>query len=383
MKKNGDVSILLDDGKKHKDQECKKKDTQLDWSVLDTNLSPGDVVAAVENGPINLDASTTIGGATISTGLHTTDTNLNEGEVEAFVTNGIGTISGDVGVIGSITAGQTLLVGTSISAGTEGGEITLAHGTSDPSDTWHIDRVGIGDASRLRVFRPGNEILSVLASTVTSPVNKLDVNGVIRGQSLAGVGGVLIVGDDSTIVDVNAANTMGLYGNQNPALGNLRLGSNGPTIYGKDGNLGIGESNPVYGLDINGVIRGQSGTGVGDVLIVGDDSKIVDVNAANTMGLYGNQNPALGNLRLGTSGSTIYGKYGNLGIGASDPQATLDIAGNVAINGSPVIDAAGKWVGDPSGLIGPRRDQRHQWDQRNEFLGGWRRNRHYNRQCGH
>ena len=33
VKKNGDVNILLGDGKKHKDNECKKKDTQLDWNI--------------------------------------------------------------------------------------------------------------------------------------------------------------------------------------------------------------------------------------------------------------------------------------------------------------------------------------------------------------
>ena len=44
---------------------------------------------------------------------------------------------------------------------------------------------------------------------------------------------------------------------------------------------------------------------------------------------------------------------GSVGIGTSTPAARLDVSGNVAVNGSPVISAAGQWVGDPTGLIGP------------------------------
>lgn len=44
---------------------------------------------------------------------------------------------------------------------------------------------------------------------------------------------------------------------------------------------------------------------------------------------------------------------GNVGIGTANPAAKLDIAGNIAINGAPVIDSTGKWVGDSIGLEGP------------------------------
>ena len=45
---------------------------------------------------------------------------------------------------------------------------------------------------------------------------------------------------------------------------------------------------------------------------------------------------------------------GNVGIGTSTPDATLDVNGNVAVAGNEVINSAGQWVGDPTGLIGGR-----------------------------
>jgi hypothetical protein len=162
VKKNGDVSILLEGGKKHKDGECKKKDTQLDWSILDTNLDQ----AGVE-------------GLGFFIGDHTVDTKLTEAQVEGFVTNGIGSID----VNGTITAGP---------------------------------------------------------------------------KSPAGINGdVLFVGDDTKLVDINIANTMGLYGLQNAAVANLKLGSSGPVLSGSGGNLGIGISNPGDLLTVKAVANNQ------------------------------------------------------------------------------------------------------------------------------
>jgi hypothetical protein len=44
---------------------------------------------------------------------------------------------------------------------------------------------------------------------------------------------------------------------------------------------------------------------------------------------------------------------GNLGVGTGTPGAKLDVKGNIAIGGTPVIDGTGKWVGSPTGLQGP------------------------------
>lgn len=49
-------------------------------------------------------------------------------------------------------------------------------------------------------------------------------------------------------------------------------------------------------------------------------------------------------------------------VGGLDPadllaQGDIDLAGSFAINGSPVIDASGTWVGSPTGLVGPQGPQ--------------------------
>lgn len=64
-------------------------------------------------------------------------------------------------------------------------------------------------------------------------------------------------------------------------------------------------------------------------------------------------------IKEGTTNSTVarFRGDGNVGIGTANPSAKLDIAGNVAINGTPVIDSTGKWVGDSTGLVGPQGPQ--------------------------
>jgi hypothetical protein len=81
----------------------------------------------------------------------------------------------------------------------------------------------------------------------------------------------------------------------------------GSISQGKLGNLGVGVANPSHTLDVNGVIAGQSVSGTGDVLMIGNDTKIVDINAANTMGLYGLQDTTVGSIKLGSGGGTISG----------------------------------------------------------------------------
>jgi len=50
---------------------------------------------------------------------------------------------------------------------------------------------------------------------------------------------------------------------------------------------------------------------------------------------------------------------GNVGIGTTSPAAKLDVNGDMAVAGATVINGAGAWVGDPTGLIGPA--PAHEW----------------------
>ncbi len=68
----------------------------------------------------------------------------------------------------------------------------------------------------------------------------------------------LVIGDDSYLTDVDKANTLGIYGNQDYNVANVKLGAKGPTLYGVSGMLGIGLSSPAAKLDVNGVILARN-----------------------------------------------------------------------------------------------------------------------------
>jgi hypothetical protein len=133
----------------------------------------------------------------------------------------------------------------------------------------------------------------------------------------------------------------------------IQEGVRGDRIYFKqNGNVGIGTVSPDNKLDVAGVIRGQSESAFGDVLIVGNDSKIVDVNVLHTMGIYSNTDSTQGHVQLGSGGPKLSGINGNFGIGTVNPQSKLDVGGGLAINGIQVINGSRQWVGDPTGLQG-------------------------------
>ena len=48
---------------------------------------------------------------------------------------------------------------------------------------------------------------------------------------------------------------------------------------------------------------------------------------------------------------------------ADDPEVDLDVDGSISINGQKVIDEAGNWVGNPTGLLGPPGPAGPQGDQ--------------------
>lgn len=82
-------------------------------------------------------------------------------------------------------------------------------------------------------------------------------------------------------------------------------------------NVGIGTNKPITNLDVSGNIRATN--------------TITATNINVTGTLTQNNVPVSG---WTTSGSSIYYNNGNVGIGSSNPQAKLDVSGNMIINNS-------------------------------------------------
>lgn len=108
-----------------------------------------------------------------------------------------------------------------------------------------------------------------------------------------------------------------------------------------DGRIGVGTTQPLGALHLLTPSAPPSGlTAAQNGLLLGS------ANSASYkwMQSYG------GPLALNPKGN-------NVGIGTETPQAPLDVSGNIAVKGRVIINDAGKWVGDPSDLIGPRGPQ--------------------------
>jgi hypothetical protein len=96
----------------------------------------------------------------------------------------------------------------------------------------------------------GNAVITG-SLTVTQPIS-VPINGGMYFQG----------GDDAALYDVNIVNTMGIYGVQDITVGAVKLGSNGPVLYGSSSRLGIGTTTPTSAsLTVNGNVWATSFTG--------------------------------------------------------------------------------------------------------------------------
>jgi hypothetical protein len=69
-------------------------------------------------------------------------------------------------------------------------------------------------------------------------------------------------GDDAEFWDINVANTVGIYGQQDQTVASIKLGNNGGTLSGRSGSIGVGTTLPVSGtLHVNGNVFANSFTG--------------------------------------------------------------------------------------------------------------------------
>ncbi|MDI9311413.1 MAG: hypothetical protein QM535_14470 [Limnohabitans sp.] len=159
----------------------------------------------------------------------------------------------------------------------------------------------------------------------------------------------LIIGDDTFLTDIDVQNVLGIYGNFDSTKAGIKLGSNGPTIYGLNNNLGIGNSTPEAPLTIdgNGKEEGPNGSMqiTNDCILFGGNNAGKETQSAqisagkhepNSLNIVGMAADQDANTRKMTFWAEAGLKlYGSMGLG-KNPTEKLDVLGNIRLNDNAI-----------------------------------------------
>ena len=260
------------------------------------------------------------------TNLETTTASLNisvsslNSKTGSYATTGSNAFIGNQTISGNLTIGSasvatenTLLIGPPPAGGTgEGGQILLAasgglYTSASMLDNWqnstrllrgsnagsdavvtqwnmHTKQISFPAYNSVSAFS-GTAIANLAVDNIGNILTvSTSVGSVFPYTGIASINGGLLVtgsitasgaiyaqangqmyfrgGDDAELWDINVANTVGIYGQQDATIASIKLGSGGGTISGKNGNIGVGTINPTSGsLHVNGNIFATSITG--------------------------------------------------------------------------------------------------------------------------
>lgn len=249
---------------------------------------------------------------------------------DAAGTNIVGrdlTIRGGNGT-GTAASGSIFVTGGGTNTGSSGnayvrGGTNLAGGTGNVYLNDQAGLVGIGSAAPTQLLTMGS---STNSTTVRLSQRSPNASSTYRFNvmGLDPVNGPYISWDNNLDFRFSTATDDGGGG----WTERMRIASGG--------NVSIGYTTaPAYKLDVNGDIRAattyRTTSGFGNILQVGDDAWIADINSGNFMGVVGQQNANEGGMRLGGNGNAYFysNNTSNIGLGTTTPSNLLSIsAGN-------------------------------------------------------
>ena len=157
-----------------------------------------------------------------------------------------------------------------------------------------------------------NTVSGNIGIGLTAPTSRLHVAGDIRlNESKIYLRGL----DNNHGIGYDAFNTSidgpVIFGFKGGALGSTWGGNSTSLIWNNDGNIGIGRT-PLSNVQLALEDKYEAG---GKNLLIGNDAYLTDVDFPNLLGIYGEQDNAIGGIQLGSSGPRLWGQGGALSIG--------------------------------------------------------------------
>lgn len=202
-------------------------------------------------------------------------------------------------------------------------------------------RMTLASNGEVTIHNLGTELVKSTSGILSNAVAGTDyekplifTNGLTRNTNTIKLGGAL--SEATTISSLTATNKMSFTGTGVDAF---NVDGTTFSIDATNNRVGIGTAAPGNTLTVNGTIQSLDFGATGSQnIVVGDDSYLSDIDAANFMGLYGLGDNTVGGLRLGSNaGSYIYGKSGNVGVGTTDPREKLEVSDNAYFSGAAVF----------------------------------------------
>ena len=183
---------------------------------------------------------------------------------------------------------------------------------------------------RMRITDDGN-----VGIGTTSPDQKLHIIG--TSSDTAGEGLFAIEGDAGNVSWVFRSTDTGDNLAIDREYGGAGTYYNAVMLQRSTGNVGIGTDSPDTKLHVSGSIKAEGNgtdqyffegvrTGVGTTIRIYDNANTAYIDSYNNMAFRANQN--------GGSGGNFRFTGGNVGIGTTSPDFTLDVAGHIGIDGN-------------------------------------------------